>query len=191
MVPKIHFMTKRLDFIRKLKKEKEMREILTMKEAIEQEIVKLGKNVKIKEGTVIGTDGFGYERNEKNELEKFPHFGNVIIQDYVDIGANCTIDRGNMHDTIIGKGTKIDNGVHIAHNVKIGKHCMIGPHSVLLGSCEVEDYTTIWTNVIVKEHVKIGSKVVVGACSYVNHDVPSDTKVWGIPAKIDGRNSID
>jgi len=118
-------MTDRLDFIRKMKKERGIKEILTMKEAIELNILKLGKNVKIKEGTIIGTDGFGYERNEKNELEKFPHYGKVIIQDDVDIGANCTIDRGNMHDTVIGQGTKLDNGVHVAHNVKIGKHCMI------------------------------------------------------------------
>lgn len=183
-------MTDRLNFIRKIKEEKGIIEVLTMKEVVKLNIVKLGKNVKVKEGTVIGTDGFGYERNEKNELEKFPHYGKVIIQDYVDIGANCTIDRGNLHNTVIGKGTKIDNGVHIAHNVKIGKHCLIGPHSVILGSCEVGDYTTIWTNVIVREHVKVGSKVVIGACSYVNRDVSSNTKVWGIPAKIYGNSDI-
>jgi len=81
--------------------------------------------------TFIGTDGFGFERNEVNELEKFPHYGKVIIGDNVDIGANCTIDRGNMENTIIKSGTKIDNGVHIAHNVLIGNNVIIGACSYI------------------------------------------------------------
>lgn len=176
-------MSKRLQFIRKLKKEKGMDEIISIRKATKKKIVTIGKNVKIKNGTVIGTDGFGYERNEFGILEKFPHYGKVIIENNVDIGANCTIDRGNMHDTIIGEGTKIDNGVHIAHNVKIGKNCLIGPHSVLLGSCKIGDFTTIWTNSIIKEGVNVGSHVIVGACSFVNKDIPSNSTYYGIPAR--------
>lgn len=169
------FNPDRLSFIRKMKAERGIKEIFTIKEAQECGLVVLGKNVKIKDGTIIGTDGWGYERNEKKALEKFPHYGKVIICDNVDISANCTIDRGNMHDTIIGEGTKIDSGVHIAHNVKIGKHTRIGSHSVLLGHCEIGDYTDIWTNVVVKEGIKIGNHVVIGACSYVDKDVASNS----------------
>lgn len=169
--------SKRLEFIRKIRNEQGINEIFTIKEAQEQGILILGKNVKIKDGTIIGTDGWGYERNEKNELEKFPHYGKVIIGDNVDISANCTIDRGNMHDTIIGEGTKIDSGVHISHNVKIGKHSRIGVHSVLLGHCEIGDYTDIWTNVVIKEGVKIGNHVVVGVYTFVDKDISDNSHV--------------
>jgi len=182
-------MTKRLDFIRKLKHDRGFTEILDSNDAEKIQIVVLGKNVKIKEGTIIGTDGFGHERNEKKQFEKFPHYGKVIIESDVDIGANCTIDRGNMSDTIIGEGTKIDNGVHISHNVKVGKHCIIGPHSVLLGSCEIGDYSTIWTNTVIGNHIKIGSNATIGACSFVNKDIPSNCTAFGIPAKVTESNN--
>ena len=107
----------RLAFIRKIREERGIQEIFSLDDARKNNILELGTNVKIKNGTVIGTDGWGYERNEANELEKFPHYGKVIIGNNVDISSNCTIDRGNMHDTIIGNGTKIVSGVHIAHNV--------------------------------------------------------------------------
>ena len=165
----------RLNFIRKIKKEKGMEEIFSIDDAKKKNIVEMGENVKIKNGTVIGTDGWGYERNEKNELEKFPHYGKVIIGNNVDISANCTIDRGNMHDTKIGDGTKIDSGVHIAHNVTIGKHSRIGSHSILLGHCEIGDYVDIWTNVVIKEGIKIGNNAVIGSCSFVDTDVPSNS----------------
>jgi UDP-3-O-[3-hydroxymyristoyl] glucosamine N-acyltransferase len=167
-----------------MKNEKGIKEILTMDEALKEGIIELGKNVKIKEGTVIGTDGFGFERNEVNELEKFPHYGKVIIGDNVDIGANCTIDRGNMENTIIKSGTKIDNGVHIAHNVLIGKNCIIGPHVVILGSAKIGDNSTIWTNSVIKEHMNLGNNVIIGACSYINLDIPENSTAYGIPGKI-------
>ena len=165
----------RLAFIRKISKERGIDEIFSIEDAKKNDIVKIGNNVKIKDGTVIGTDGWGYERNEKLELEKFPHYGRVIIGNNVDISANCTIDIANMHDTVIGDGTKIDSGVHIAHNVKIGKHSRIGVHSILLGHCEIGDYVDIWSNVVIKEGVKIGEHSVIGACSYVDVDLPPNS----------------
>ena len=99
----------------------------------------------------------------------------MIIGNNVDISANCTIDRGNMHDTVIGDGTKIDSGVHIAHNVKIGRHSRIGVHSILLGHCEIGDYVDIWSNVVIKEGVKIGEHSMIGACSYVDVDLPPNS----------------
>tara|TARA_Y100000817_G_C16832882_1_gene534322 strand:+ start:713 stop:1315 length:603 start_codon:yes stop_codon:yes gene_type:complete len=165
----------RLAFIRKIREERGIQEIFSLDDARKNNILELGTNVKIKNGTVIGTDGWGYERNEDNELEKFPHYGKVIIGNNVDISSNCTIDRGNMHDTIIGNGTKIDSGVHIAHNVKIGKHSRIGAHSILLGHCEIGDYVDIWTNVVIKEGIKIGNNAVIGSCSFVDVDVPKNS----------------
>ena len=165
----------RLEFIRKNIDERGIEEIFSIDDARKKNIVQIGDNVKIKNGTVIGTDGWGHERNEKFELEKFPHYGKVIIGNDVEISANCTIDRGNMHNTEIGNGTKIDSGVHISHNVLIGKHSRIGAHSILLGSCQIGDYVDIWTNVVIKEGVKIGNNAVIGSCSYVDIDVPSNS----------------
>ena len=167
----------RLEFIRNIRKERGLNEIFSVEEAKKKNLILLGNNVKIKDGTVIGTDGWGYERNENFELEKFPHYGKVIIGNDVDIGANCTIDRGNMHDTVIGDGTKIDSGAHIAHNVKIGRHSRIGVHSILLGHCEIGDYVDIWSNVVIKEGVKIGDHSVIGACSYVDVDLLSNSSL--------------
>ena len=134
----------RLAFIRKMVEERGMEEVFSIEEAKNKKIVEIGNNVNIKNGTVIGTDGWGYERNEKDELEKFPHYGKVIIGNNVDVSANCTIDRGNMHDTIIGDGTKIDSGVHIAHNVKIGKNSRIGAHSVQIGRASCRERVCIY-----------------------------------------------
>ena len=165
----------RLKFIRKIREERGIEEIFSVEDAKKKNILEIGKNVKIKTGTVIGTDGWGYERNDVDELEKFPHYGKVLIGNDVDISANCTIDRGNMHDTVIGEGTKIDSGVHIAHNVKIGKHSRIGVHSILLGHCEIGNFVDIWTNVVIKEGVKIGDHAVIGSCSFVDVDVPPNS----------------
>ena len=102
-----------------------------------------GINVVIDESTVVGTQGYGYERNDKGELEHFMCIGGVRIGDNVTIGSNTSIDRGTIDDTIIGEGTKIDNLVHVAHNVIIGKHCEIIAHAMLGGSCVIGDYTRI------------------------------------------------
>jgi UDP-3-O-[3-hydroxymyristoyl] glucosamine N-acyltransferase len=145
--------------------------------------IQIGKNVYRDKGAVIGSEGFGYERNEKGELEKFPHFGGVVIGDDVDIGANTCIDRGSLEDTVIGSGTKIDNLVHVGHNAKIGKHCLITALSLIGGSAVIEDYATIWSAAVIKNHVKIGHHAVVGAGAVVLRDVKPYETVAGVPAK--------
>ena len=177
-------MSDRLNFIRKTIRERGLNEILTVTDAFDQGVIQLGKNVKYKDGTIIGTDGFGFERNEEGKFEKFPHYGKVIIGDNVDIGANCTIDRGNMSNTVIGSGTKIDNGVHIAHNCTIGNDCVLGPHCVILGGVQIGDRCMIWSNSTIKEHVTIGNDIVVGACSFINTNVPDGATIFGIPGRI-------
>ena len=94
----------------------------------------VGKNVIIHSNTVIGADGFGYQRNKDGSFEKFPHIGGVIIEDHVEIGANTCIDRGALGNTIIRNGAKIDNLVHIAHNVVIGQNTAVIANAMIGGS---------------------------------------------------------
>lgn len=143
----------------------------------------IGNRVSINPGTVIGADGFGYSRNSKNELEKFPHFGGVIIGDDVEIGSNTSIDRGTLGNTIIEDGVKIDNLVHIAHNVVIGKHSMIIANSMIGGSTKIGAYSWIAPSVNLMNQIVIGENVTIGMGSVVTKNVP-DNETWtGIPAK--------
>ena len=100
--------------------------------------VSLGKNVELHSNAVIGVEGFGYIRDNDNSLLNFPHIGGVLIEDNVVIGANTCVCKGALSNTIIGQGTKIDNLVHIAHNVKIGKDSMIAAGAILCGSCIID-----------------------------------------------------
>lgn len=145
--------------------------------------VLMGHDCTIKEGAVIGGAGFGYQNNEEGNRERFPQIGGVIIGDYVDIGANSCIDRGALSDTRIGNYTKIDNLVHIAHNVVIGQNAMIIACSEISGSCEIEDYAWVGPNSSVREWQHIGKKVLTGIGSVVVKDIP-DGEIWaGNPAK--------
>ena len=114
---------------------------------------------------------------------KIEQIGNVIIEDEVEIGANSCVDRGTIGDTIIKKGTKIDNLVHIAHNDIIGKNCFIVAQTGISGSVEVGDNTTIAGQVGVAGHLKIGSNVVIAAKSGVTNDVPDGSKMSGYPLR--------
>jgi UDP-3-O-[3-hydroxymyristoyl] glucosamine N-acyltransferase len=145
--------------------------------------VQIGKHVNILANTTIGGNGFGYERNKEMELELFPHIGNVIIEDHVDIGANTCIDRGTLGSTIIRTGTKIDNLVHIAHNVVIGRHCAVIANSLIGGSTEIGDYSWIAPSVTIRDGLKIGDRVVIGMGSLVLKNVPSGETWIGSPAK--------
>lgn len=149
---------------------------------------KIGRRVIIHAGTVIGADGFGFERNEEGKLERFPHIGGVVIEDDVEIGSNVSIDRGALTDTIIGEGTKVDNLVQIAHGVKIGKHCVIVDLTSISGSVKIGDYSWIAPQVCVKEDVTIGSRVMVGMGSVVIKDIGDNLVAMGIPARTISKN---
>ncbi len=147
-----------------------------------RESLELGDRVVVHSGTVIGSDGFGFA-TVKGAHHKIPQIGTVVIEDDVEVGANVTIDRARFGKTVIGRGTKIDNLVQIAHNVQIGRDTIIVAQSGISGS------TTVGHNVIlagqsgVVGHITIGDNAVVAAQAGVSKSVPANTQVWGSPAK--------
>jgi UDP-3-O-[3-hydroxymyristoyl] glucosamine N-acyltransferase len=144
----------------------------------------IGNNCIIEPGVIIGADGFAYERDKKTlELERFPHIGGVTIGNNVEVCANSSIARGSLSDTVIGDGTKLDALVHVAHNVIIGRNCELTAGTVIGGSTTIGD--TCWTglNSTLKNKIKIGNKVIVGAGALVIHDVQDEDIVAGVPAK--------
>ncbi|MBA3066326.1 UDP-3-O-(3-hydroxymyristoyl)glucosamine N-acyltransferase [bacterium] len=147
-----------------------------------REKVKVGNNVIIHSGSVIGSDGYGYVQDEGIH-KKIPQAGNVVICDNVEIGANVCIDRAALSETFIGEGTKIDNLVHIAHNVKIGKHCLILGQTGIAGSTVIGDYTTLASQSGISGHLKIGNHVTVAARGGVIKDIPDGALVSGFPAR--------
>jgi UDP-3-O-[3-hydroxymyristoyl] glucosamine N-acyltransferase len=146
----------------------------------------LGQRVWIHSGTVVGSDGFGYVLDQGTH-RKVPQVGNVIIHDDVEIGANVTIDRGALGSTIIGRGTKIDNLVMIAHNVVIGEHCLIVSQVGIAGSTRIGQHVTLAGQVGLAGHLKIGNNVTIAAQSGVMHDIPDGEKWFGYPAQPDRR----
>ncbi|WP_201834117.1 UDP-3-O-(3-hydroxymyristoyl)glucosamine N-acyltransferase [Microvirga zambiensis] len=142
----------------------------------------VGNRVILHPGVRIGQDGFGFAMGPQGHL-KVPQVGRVIIQDDVEIGANTTVDRGASRDTVIGEGTKIDNLVQIAHNVVIGRHCVIVAQVGIAGSTTIEDYVALGGQVAVKGHVRIGMGAQIAATSGVNGDVPAGARWGGIPAR--------
>jgi UDP-3-O-[3-hydroxymyristoyl] glucosamine N-acyltransferase len=144
----------------------------------------IGNRVRIHSGTVIGADGFGYVF-DAGIHRKVPQIGNVIIHDDVEIGANATVDRGVLGPTVIGKGTKIDNLVQIAHSVVLGEHCLIVAQAGIAGSTKLGSYVVLGGQVGLAEHLKIGQRATVGAQSGVMHDIPDGEKWFGYPAQPD------
>ena len=144
----------------------------------------IGNRVRIHAGTVIGSDGFGYVL-DGGVHRKVPQIGNVVIGDDVEIGANVTIDRGALGSTVIGKGTKIDNLVQIAHNVEIGEHCIVIAQVGIAGSTKLGNYVILAGQVGLAGHLKIGNQVTVAAQSGVMHDIPDGEKWLGSPAQPD------
>jgi UDP-3-O-[3-hydroxymyristoyl] glucosamine N-acyltransferase len=144
----------------------------------------LGPRVRIHAGTVIGSDGYGYVL-DAGAHRKVPQVGNVIIGDDVEIGANVTVDRGALGPTVIGKGSKIDNLVQIAHNVQIGEHCLVISQAGIAGSSKLGNYVILAGQAGIAGHLKLGNKVTVGAQSGVMTDIP-DGQMWlGSPAQPD------
>ena len=144
----------------------------------------IGKRVRIHAGTTIGSDGYGYVL-DGGFHRKVPQIGNVILGDDVEIGANVTIDRGALGSTVIGKGTKIDNLVQIAHNVEIGEHCLVIAQVGIAGSTKLGHYVVLAGQVGVGGHLKIGNQVTVGAKAGVMTDIPDHGKWLGAPAQPD------
>jgi UDP-3-O-[3-hydroxymyristoyl] glucosamine N-acyltransferase len=141
----------------------------------------IGNNVVIQDGAKIGLKGFGFIPLKGKNL-RFPHIGKVIIKDNGEIGANCTIDRGSINDTIIGENTFLDNQVHVAHNTKIGNNCIIAGQVGFAGSSVVGDNVSIGGQAGVSGHLKIGNNVKIGGGSGVVKDVKDGVIVMGYPA---------
>jgi UDP-3-O-[3-hydroxymyristoyl] glucosamine N-acyltransferase len=144
----------------------------------------VGDNCSIQPNTTIGSDGFAFERAGNTlDLEKFPHYGKVVIENDVEIFANCSVARGSLSDTIIGQGTKIDALCHIAHNVNIGKNTELTAGTIVGGSTTIGNNCWLGLNSTIKNKIKIGDQVIVGSGSSVIYDVIDEDIVAGVPAK--------
>lgn len=143
----------------------------------------LGNHVIIQAGTVIGSDAFYYNTKKDRELwyKKMPSCGRVIIEDDVEIGAGCTIDRGVSHDSIIGRGTKMDNMIHIGHDTVTGKNCLIAAQVGIAGVVTLEDGVTLWGQVGVSKTLTIGANAVIYAQSGVGKDTEGGKVYFGSP----------
>lgn len=142
----------------------------------------IGDRVIVHPGARIGQDGFGHLPGPKGH-DKVPQIGRVIIQDRVEIGANATVDRGAIRDTVIGEGSKIDNLVQIAHNVEIGRHCLLAAQTGISGSSSVGDFVMMGGQVGIADNLRIGDGAMVGASSGVGRDVPAGERYFGTPAQ--------
>jgi UDP-3-O-[3-hydroxymyristoyl] glucosamine N-acyltransferase len=142
----------------------------------------IGDRVIIYPGARIGQDGFGHLPGAKGH-DKVPQIGRVIIQNGVEIGANATVDRGAIRDTVIGEGSKIDNLVQIAHNVEIGRHCLLAGQTGISGSSTVGDYVMMGGQVGIADNIRIGDGAMIGASSGVGRDIPAGERYIGTPAE--------
>jgi UDP-3-O-[3-hydroxymyristoyl] glucosamine N-acyltransferase len=147
-----------------------------------RENIRIGSNVVIHSGAVIGSDGFGFVTVDGIH-HKIPQVGTVIVEDDVEIGANCTIDRARFDKTVIGQGTKIDNLVQIAHNVTTGKNCLIVALVGISGSTNIGNNVILAGQVGVVGHITIGDNVVVMAKSGISKSVPANSVLYGVPAQ--------
>ena len=142
----------------------------------------IGNHVIIHAGVAVGQDGFGFAMGRQGHL-KVRQIGRVIIQDWVEIGANSAIDRGALRDTVIGEGTKIDNLVQIGHNVMIGRHCVIVGQAGIAGSVVLEDFVVMGGQSGVVGHIKVGAGAQIAGNSGVTESVPRGERWGGTPAK--------
>ena len=144
---------------------------------------RVGRNCTIQSDVVVGHDGFAYERLPGGELERFPHLKGVVIGDNVDITSGSRIARGSLSDTEIGDGTKLDALVYVAHNVKIGKNCLLTGGAMIGGTARIGDQCWIGLNSSVKQKIRVGNNAIVAAGAVVLDDVDEGDIVAGIPAK--------
>jgi UDP-3-O-[3-hydroxymyristoyl] glucosamine N-acyltransferase len=143
--------------------------------------IRIGSRVIIHAGTVIGSDGFGFV-TDNGQHHKIPQVGGVIIEDDVEIGGNCTIDRATLGNTVIKKGTKLDNQVHVAHNVTIGEHCLIAGQTGIAGSSTLGNYVVFGGQVGVSDHTIVGDRVMAGGKSVIAKDVAPGQVIAGFNA---------
>lgn len=143
---------------------------------------RLGHRVMIHPSAVIGSDGFGYYFDEGRH-NKIPHIGGVILEDDVEIGACTCVDRSKFGNTVVGVGTKIDNQVQVAHNVHIGRHCVLAGQSGLAGSVRTGDYCVFGARACSLDNVAIGDRVTVAGLAVADKDIPDGLMVSGFPAR--------
>lgn len=141
----------------------------------------IGNNVIIQSGTIIGADAYYFQRKPAG-YRKFESCGRVILEDNVEIGANCCIDKGVSGDTIIGFGTKTDNHIQVGHDTYIGKHCLIGAHSAIAGVTRIEDDCILWGRVSINKDIVIGKGAVILATSGVDKTLEGGKVYFGTPA---------
>lgn len=145
----------------------------------------LGNRVVVGPGTVVGSDAFYYNRkkNRDAQYKRMQSCGRVVLQDDVELGANCTIDRGVTADTIIGAGTKMDNSVHVGHDVTTGKNCLLAAQVGIAGATTLEDEVILWGQVGVNKTITIGKGAEVYGQSGVASNIPGGKKYWGTPVQ--------
>jgi UDP-3-O-[3-hydroxymyristoyl] glucosamine N-acyltransferase len=145
----------------------------------------IGNNVYIQAGTVIGSDAFYYNTKKDRELwyRRMESCGRVIIEDYAEIGAGCTIDRGVTNDTIIGSGTKLDNMVHIGHDTVVGRNCLMAAQVAIAGAVEIGNGVILWGQVGVSKTLSIGDNAIILAQSGIPSSLEGGKTYWGTPTE--------
>ena len=145
--------------------------------------VRLGRRVIVHSGAILGADGFGYA-DDGTRYRKIPQVGSVVVEDDVEIGANATVDRATLGQTVVRRGSKIDNLVQVAHNCRIGRHNLLISQMGIAGSSSTGDYVIIAGQTGITDHVTIGDRAILGAQSGVTKDVPANCVVGGNPARV-------
>ncbi|MEM7410663.1 MAG: UDP-3-O-(3-hydroxymyristoyl)glucosamine N-acyltransferase [Myxococcota bacterium] len=148
---------------------------------------RVGDRVILQPGVVVGGDGFGYVGGSDGGLQKMPHVGRVRIEDDVEVGAGSTIDRGTLDDTVIGRGTKIDNLVQIAHNVRIGERCVVVSQAGIAGSTQLGNGVVVLAQAGLVGHIEVGDNAFIGPQSGVHKDVSEGARILGSPQRAERR----
>jgi UDP-3-O-[3-hydroxymyristoyl] glucosamine N-acyltransferase len=142
----------------------------------------LGDRVIIHSSTVIGGDAFYFKRRPTG-YDKMESCGRTIIEDDVEIGAMCAIDKGVSGDTIVGKGSKLDNHIQVGHDTTIGRNCLIGAHTAIAGVTTIEDDVIIWAKCAINKDLTVGKGAILLACSAIDKSIEGNQVYWGIPAE--------